>query len=68
MNLLLEPQDAAFRDEVRAFLAAQLTPELRRAQRLNAAIYPEPEISGAWQDILQRRGWLVPLWPREWGG
>ncbi|MFM9999355.1 MAG: acyl-CoA dehydrogenase family protein [Burkholderiaceae bacterium] len=68
MNLLLDPEDAAFRDEVRAFLAAQLAPELRRAQQLNAAIYLEPEISGAWQKILQQRGWLVPLWPREWGG
>ena len=37
-------------------------------QYLNAAIYPEPEISGAWQKILHRRGWLVPLWPVEWGG
>lgn len=27
----LSPADLAFRDEVRAFLAADLTPELRRA-------------------------------------
>ena len=68
MNLLLDPDDAAFREEVRAFLAAELTPALQRGQYLNAAIYPEPEISGAWQKILHRRGWLVPLWPVEWGG
>ena len=68
MNLLLDPDDAAFRDQVRAFLADQLTPALQRGQYLNAAIYPEPEISGAWQKILHRRGWLVPLWPVAWGG
>lgn len=68
MNLLLDPDDAAFRDEVWAFLADQLTPALQRGQYLNAAIYPEPEISGAWQKILHRHGWLVPLWPVEWGG
>ena len=68
MNLLLDADDAAFRDEVRSFLAANLTAALKRGQYLNAAIYPEPEISLAWQQVLHRRGWLVPLWPREWGG
>ena len=68
MNLLLDSRDAGFREEVRSFLAAHLTPALSRGQYLNAAIYPEPEISSAWQKVLHRRGWLVPLWPREWGG
>ena len=68
MNLLLDTEDAAFRGEVQSFLAAHLTPALQRGQYLNAAIYPEPEISLAWQKILHSRGWLVPLWPREWGG
>ncbi len=68
MNLLLDTEDTAFREEVRSFLTAHLTPALLRGQYLNAAIYPEPEISLAWQKMLHRRGWLVPLWPREWGG
>ena len=68
MNLLLDTEDTAFRDEVRSFLTTHLTPALQRAQYLNAAIYPEPEISGVWQKVLHSRGWLVPLWPREWGG
>ncbi len=68
MNLLLDSRDAGFREEVRSFLAAHLTPALLRGQYLNAATYPEPEISSAWQKVLHRRGWLVPLWPREWGG
>ncbi len=68
MNLALTPELSAFRDEVRAFLAEHLTPALQRGQRLTSAMYPEPEVSGPWQQILHRQGWLVPLWPRAWGG
>lgn len=68
MNLDLEPQDQAFRAEVREFLLQHLTDELRAGQHATTAMYPEPETSVPWQRILQARGWLVPLWPREWGG
>ena len=64
----LNPEDAAFRDEVRAFLAAHLTDELRTGQAGTTAIYPEPQVSQPWQHILHRQGWLVPLWPKEAGG
>lgn len=68
MNLDLTPEDEAFRDEVRAFIAARLTPQMRAGQRRTTSMYPEPEISGPWQKALQEQGWLVPLWPKEWGG
>lgn len=68
MNLELSPADQAFRAEVRAFLATHLTDALRAGQAATSAMYPEPEVSGPWQQALQARGWLVPLWPREWGG
>ena len=68
MDLQLDPALHAFRREVRAFLRDKLTPELRRGQYRVAGVYPEPDISGPWQQALQERGWLVPLWPREWGG
>lgn len=68
MNLDLSPADTAFRAEVRAFLDAHLTDELRSQQSKTSSMYPEPKVSGPWQRILQSRGWLVPLWPREWGG
>jgi len=68
MNLALSTADMAFRDEVRQFLDEHLTDDLRQGQRRTTAMYPEPEISGPWQKILHRRGWLVPLWPTEWGG
>jgi len=68
VNLILDPADIAFRDEIRTFLREKLRPDLVRGQRLTTSMYPEPEISGPWQQALQRRGWLVPLWPPEWGG
>lgn len=68
MQLDLSPELSRFRDEVRAFLHENLTTELRRGQRLTTAMYPEPEISAPWQALLWKKGWLVPLWPREWGG
>jgi len=68
MNLQLDATDLAFRDQVRAFLAAHLTDALRAGQAATTAIYPEPEVSLPWQRALQAQGWLVPLWPKEWGG
>ncbi|WP_431968152.1 acyl-CoA dehydrogenase family protein [Nocardia sp. bgisy134] len=60
--------DLAFRDEVRGFLAAKLTPELRRAGRLATSVYPDHEASTEWQRILHERGWAAPHWPVEHGG
>jgi len=68
MNLELATTDLAFRDEVRSFLAANLTQAMRDGQSRTTGLYPEPEISGPWQKLLNARGWLVPLWPVEWGG
>jgi acyl-CoA dehydrogenase len=68
MNLDLEPPDRAFRDEVRAFIEAKLTPEMRAGQRSTSGSYPDPSFAIPWQKALNERGWLVPLWPREWGG
>ncbi|HSV79523.1 MAG TPA: acyl-CoA dehydrogenase family protein [Ramlibacter sp.] len=68
MDLQLGPAELAFREEVRAFLAANLTDALRAGQAATTSVYPEPEVSVPWQRALQARGWLVPLWPRKWGG
>lgn len=60
--------DKAFRDEVRAFLAEKLTPELRTAGRLMTSVYSDHEASMEWQRILHERGWAAPGWPVEYGG
>jgi alkylation response protein AidB-like acyl-CoA dehydrogenase len=65
MELKLSKQDAAFRDEVRAFIAANYPQEMR---------VPNPETDLTkdqmllWHRILHKKGWVAPLWPKEYGG
>jgi alkylation response protein AidB-like acyl-CoA dehydrogenase len=65
MELSLSKQDAAFRDEVRAFIADNYPQDMR---------VPNPETdltkeqSLLWHRILYRRGWIAPLWPKQYGG
>jgi alkylation response protein AidB-like acyl-CoA dehydrogenase len=68
MDLSLSPADLAFRDEVRAFLDASLTPELRAAGRAALSAFMDPHYSLPWQRILHAKGWVAPSWPREYGG
>lgn len=68
MDLQWSATDRAFRDEVRDFLDAKLTPELRSAGRLMTSVYSDHEDSVHWQRILHERGWAAPAWPVEYGG
>ncbi len=68
MQLNLTGEDLAFRDEVRAFLAESLTPDLVRAAKLTPATFAEPEITREWHRRLHAKGWAAPQWPREHGG
>ncbi|MDR7156730.1 alkylation response protein AidB-like acyl-CoA dehydrogenase [Sphingobium xenophagum] len=68
MDLALTDQQCAFRDEVRAFLANSLSPELRRGAALTSGVFAEPDIAREWQAILEARGWLVYHWPEHAGG
>lgn len=68
MDLTLSVEDEAFRQEVRAFIAAELTEELREAGRRCAAIYNDYGPANGWHRILARKGWSVPEWPVEHGG
>ena len=64
----LAPVDAAFRDEVRAFLKERLTPELREAGARMTSVFIDKQWSIAWQKILHEKGWVAPEWPVEHGG
>lgn len=64
----LSPEDEAFRDEVRAFFTAELTPELRRAGRLMTSVYADHASQMIWQAKLHAKGWAAPAWPVEHGG
>lgn len=68
MTLMLSKADLDFRDEVRRFLDAELTDELRTAGRRGTGIFSEIGPGMQWFRILGRRGWNVPHWPVEWGG
>jgi alkylation response protein AidB-like acyl-CoA dehydrogenase len=68
MDLSLSPADRAFRDEVRAFLEASLTSELRAAGRAATSVFMDPRYSLPWQRILHAKGWVAPSWPGEYGG
>ncbi len=66
MDLQLSEEDAAFRDEVRAFVAAELPPEIRRKVELGQRLGKQDYLR--WQKILYEKGWIAPAWPREHGG
>lgn len=68
MHIALSSSDEAFREEVRAFLDENLTPELRDAARLTASVFIDPRWGQAWHRILHRKGWVAPNWPVEHGG
>ena len=68
MKLEWSEADRAFRDEVRRFLDAELTPELREAGRQMTSVYADYPIGMAWQKIRHRKGWVAPSWPVKHGG
>ena len=68
MDLLLSPEDLAFRDEVRRFLAASLPPATRRAVELTTAFIVERDVLLDFHRALHRQGWSVPHWPVGHGG
>ena len=68
MDFQLSASDQAFRMSVRDFLTEHLTPSFVLGQRYTTEMYPEPEYSRPWLKLLAKKGWSVPLWPKEWGG
>jgi len=68
VDLELSAEDLAFRDAVRAFIDANLTPQLREAGRRMTSVFCDKAHSLAWQRILAAQGWAAPTWPVEHGG
>jgi alkylation response protein AidB-like acyl-CoA dehydrogenase len=68
MTFELMGVEEAFRDSVRSFLDAELTPELREAGRRCAGIFADYDDAIRWHRVLARKGWSVPHWPVEHGG
>ncbi|MEC9345391.1 MAG: acyl-CoA dehydrogenase family protein [Pseudomonadota bacterium] len=60
--------NAEFAAEVRAFLARELTPDLRAAGRATIGTHSDIAACRAWHKRLYRQGWIAPAWPKEHGG
>ena len=66
MDLRFTPEENAFREEVRTFFKENL-PDGIRKKAAEGIRYVKDDIV-TWQRILNRRGWAVPHWPKEYGG
>lgn len=67
--MAMSPQDEkVFRDEVQAFLAQELTADLRKAGYETTGTYSAIEACRLWHHRLYIKGWIAPAWPKEYGG
>jgi alkylation response protein AidB-like acyl-CoA dehydrogenase len=66
MNLDLSPELRAFRDEVRAFVRAELPADIR--DKVHRGLHLGKDDFLRWQKILYKKGWVAPGWPKEHGG
>ncbi len=66
MAVSSDPQQDAFRHDVRAFFAANIPDGMRAGARSGRR--PSVDEWKALQTILFKRGWGAPSWPREYGG
>ncbi len=66
MDLQETTADRAFRDEARAFIAANLPSDLKA--KSDAGQRMTVEDGQRWHKILAQHGWGAPGWPKEIGG
>src|SRR5690554_1266124 len=66
MDIHFSEQELAFRDEVRAFLKAELPKDIADKVRLGKKLTKQDH--QRWQAILNGRGWYAANWPVEYGG
>lgn len=66
MNLDFTPEEEAFRQEVRAFIAETYPADLAAKQRNQEPLVRDDYMS--WHKVLAKKGWIAPSWPVEFGG
>src|SRR2546430_11772536 len=66
MDLNYSAEELAFRDQMRAWLEANLPDDLRRKVADHESLSKDDLMR--WHRILAREGWVAPAWPEEWGG
>lgn len=57
-----------FRAEVREWLAANLTDDLREVSAKSTSVFVDKQHTLKWQAILHKKGWVAPTWPAQYGG
>ncbi|HEX7761034.1 MAG TPA: acyl-CoA dehydrogenase family protein [Caulobacteraceae bacterium] len=68
MDLDFSPQDLAFRDEVRAFIAENFDDEMRALMDQSKNGHMNRQAQIRWLKRLGDRGWIAPDWPTQYGG
>ena len=66
MDLRFTDEEAAFRGEVRSFFKKNLPENIRRKMVEGKKIEKDDIVT--WQRILNKKGWAVSHWAKEWGG
>ncbi len=66
MDMEFSPEDLAFQQEVRDFIAENYPADLRERQDEGEEMSKEDFL--AWHKILHKKGWIAPAWPVEYGG
>lgn len=66
MQLELSAEDAAFRDEMRAFFTTQVPADIRDTVAQRGELSKDQIVRS--QQVLNAAGFAVPHWPEEWGG
>jgi alkylation response protein AidB-like acyl-CoA dehydrogenase len=67
MDFSLSKEEQKIVTEVRAYVAREATDELREELVVNEMVYGGP-LSRAFITPFASKGWLVPNWPRQYGG
>ena len=66
MDLSYSKEEVIFRQEVRDFFQTAVPKETKRKLLEGRHIGKEDMVT--WQRILNKKGWAVTHWPKEWGG
>ena len=66
MDLNFTPEENAFREEVRAFIAQKLPGDVKRKVLEHRRLQKNDVCR--WHKALYERGWIAPNWPVEHGG
>jgi alkylation response protein AidB-like acyl-CoA dehydrogenase len=66
MDLAFTPEEQKFREDIRAWVQANLPADI--AHKVHNALHLTREDMQNWAKILGKKGWLGHAWPKEFGG